>query len=81
MTTTRTDSPAPAPAVHKIRWFVYAGGERIPRTATMRGQWGYDATCSCGWDTKTGGATLGYVKGEVWWHKRDAANDAAEALA
>ena len=57
------------PVKHRISWWVYAGRERIRHTATMRGQWGYDATCSCGWDTKTGGATRRYVADEVWFHK------------
>lgn len=59
-----------APVEHKIRWWVYAGPERIRHSANMRGRWpGWDATCSCGWDTRTGGATRGYVSGEVDFHK------------
>jgi hypothetical protein len=54
---------------HRISWYVYVGGERVRRAATMRGTWGYDVTCSCGWETKTGGATKSYVAGEVWLHK------------
>ena len=61
---------------HKIRWFVYTGEivngvrVRIPRTATMRGTWpGYDVECSCGWETKTGGATRKYTEDSVWMHK------------
>lgn len=54
---------------HKIKWFVYAGGEKIPRKASMRGQWGYDVECSCGWQTRTGGAVKRYVAEEVYWHK------------
>lgn len=53
----------------RIRWWVYAGAERIPRTAMMRGLWGYDATCSCGWDSRTGGAVERYVREQVWLHK------------
>lgn len=56
-------------AGHRIRWYVYAGTERIPHTSKMRGTWGYDAACSCGWDSRTGGATRRYVQGEVWLHK------------
>lgn len=59
-------------AEHRIRWYVYAGGERIPRTASMRGRWDFDATCSCGWDSKTGGALERYVRDAVAAHKRDA---------
>ena len=48
---------------HRIKWFVYAGGngqplEKIPHTASMRGRWpGWDVTCSCGWESRSGGAT------------------------
>lgn len=62
---------------HRIAWFVYTGArdenghpERIRRTATMRGTWpGYDVTCSCGWETRTGGAVRSYIEGEVSLHK------------
>jgi len=52
---------------HRISWFVYASNgsrsERLRRTATMRGRWdGWDAECSCGWGTHTGGA----IKERVW---------------
>lgn len=59
---------------HRVKWFVYTGGpngERIPRTASMRGTWpGYDVECSCGWATHTGGAVRSYIEREVWFHKR-----------
>lgn len=54
---------------HRITWWVYAGGERIRRTAKMRGTWGYDATCSCGWETRTGGAVKRHVSNEIYFHK------------
>jgi hypothetical protein len=54
---------------HKIKWFVVVNGQRAPRVSTMRGQWAYDATCSCGWDSRTGGALLRYVRDQVWLHK------------
>lgn len=56
-------------AEHRITWFVWAGNEKIRRTATMRGSWGYDVECSCGQKSRTGGATLGYMKGQVYDHK------------
>jgi hypothetical protein len=52
-----------------IKWFVYAGTEKIRYNATMRGTWGYDAECSCGWTTKTGGAIKRCVLEEVYYHK------------
>lgn len=63
---------------HRVAWFVYTGArdenghpERIRRTATMRGTWpfGYDVTCSCGWETTTGGAVRSSVEAEVHLHK------------
>ncbi len=60
---------------HRIRWFVWgwtpdAGSRQmIPRTAKMRGLWGYDVECSCGWKSLTGGATRRYVEGRVFIHK------------
>lgn len=54
---------------HKITWWVYAGSEKIRRTAKMRGTWGYDVTCSCGWETRTGGAVKRYIADEVYFHK------------
>lgn len=64
----------------RIRWYVYSGGERIRRQATMRGHWpGWDAECvTHNWDSKTGGATRGYVKHEVWSHKWDHRDDEEE---
>jgi hypothetical protein len=64
---------------HKISWFVYAGSERIPSTKSMRGTWGYDATCECGWDSKTGGATATAVGRMVNDHKWDVQNAAPVA--
>lgn len=65
-------------AAHRISWWVYAGGERVRHTATMRGHWpGWDATCSCGWDSRTGGAVRGSIRHEVWMHKWQAEQDGA----
>lgn len=57
---------------HRAKWFVYAGSEKTPHSATMRGQWGYDVECSCGWKTHTGGATKRYVAEELWDHRHAA---------
>jgi hypothetical protein len=60
---------------HHARWFVYAGGngmplEKIPHTASMRGHWpGYDVECSCGWKSRTGGATRSSVEDALWDHR------------
>jgi hypothetical protein len=56
---------------HRMRWFAYAGSERIPRTSAMRGSWGYDVECSCGeFATLTGGGTRRYVLELADEHKR-----------
>jgi hypothetical protein len=58
---------------HRARWFVWAGGQKMPHTASMRGMWGWDAECSCGdWESRTGGATRAYVAGELWNHRYEA---------
>jgi hypothetical protein len=63
------------PNTHRMTWWVYAGGKRIRYENTMRGSWGWDATCSCGWDSKLGGGTNAAVKRAVADHKRDVAQD------
>lgn len=63
---------------HRMRWYVYGGAYgsplvKLPHAANMRGHWpGWDAECSCGWKSNTGGATRGTVKHEVWMHKFEA---------
>lgn len=64
-------------AKHTIKYWVYAhdglgGVEKMRHSNTMRGNWGWDATCSCGWETRSGGALQSYIKREVWWHKLSA---------
>ena len=67
---------------HHVRWFVYTStGERIPRAASMRGQWpGYDAVCSCGWDSRTGGGLRRWVAELVAKHKQSATATQLEGL-
>ena len=53
-----------------IKWFVYSMGEKLPRTAAMRGAWdGYDFECSCGYQSKTGGAIKACVTEMMEKHK------------
>jgi hypothetical protein len=66
---------------HRIKWFVYAVSwdrsrvERLPHVASMRGSWdGWDAECSCGWASRTGGAIKARVSEAVADHKWDVAN-------
>jgi hypothetical protein len=54
---------------HRATWFVYAGDEKIRHNAQMRGQWGYDVTCSCGWESRTGGGLKRYVSDQLWQHR------------
>jgi hypothetical protein len=64
---------------HRARWFVYAGTEKVPHQASMRGQWGWDVECSCGWQTRTGGGTRSYVMDELWAHRFSEQCQAEEA--
>lgn len=50
-------TPGEAPlAGHRARWYVWSAGERMPHESSMRGAWGWDVVCECGWDSRTGGA-------------------------
>jgi hypothetical protein len=57
---------------HRATWYVWAGDEKIRATSTMRGTWGWDATCTCGWESHTGGATRGSVEDALYEHRSDA---------
>lgn len=59
------------PETHRIRWYVHSGGELIPRESSMRGAWPFEAKCSCGWETRTGGAVRSYVAFLIRDHKFD----------
>jgi len=58
---------------HRATWWVYPEPgntvTRIRRQATMRGQWGHDVTCSCGWDSRTGGGLRRYVEDLLFDHR------------
>lgn len=53
----------------KIKWWVVQDGRRYPHESTMRGQWAFEATCACGWDSKTGGAVRSAIRRDVANHK------------
>lgn len=62
--------------VHRISWWGVAGGERVPRTGSMNTRgWGFDATCTCGWDSRTGGAIAPRIKEAVAAHRLNASLD------
>lgn len=64
-------SPASDGTKHAIRWWAVFASERVRRTSTMKdNDYVWDATCSCGWDSRTGGATMGHVDQLVQEHKR-----------
>lgn len=67
---------------HKLSWFVKADGnsEWMPRTSSLRGRWNYDAKCSCGWESRTGGGTYSSVRQMVADHKHEAAREASRGL-
>ena len=53
----------------KIQIFVYAGEEKIRHTSHMRGEWGYDFKCSCGYQSRTGGVVRSCVRDLIDTHK------------
>jgi hypothetical protein len=63
---------------HRATWWVYPEpgntATRIRYQKTMRGTWGYDVTCSCGWDSRTGGGLRRYVAEQLDGHRADAQN-------
>jgi len=66
----------PEQAGHRISWFAVlpgdfaAGRTRIPRNRHMNGRdWGWDATCTCGWDSRTGGAIQARVEDAIADHR------------
>jgi hypothetical protein len=62
---------------HIIRWFARFPGtdeDWTPRSAGMSmaaNQFGWDVRCSCGWETRTGGAVPRYIRDQIWWHRWD----------
>ena len=56
---------------HRIRHYVYDGSSMIPRESGMRGAWPCEAKCSCGWETRSGGAVRSWIDKEVAAHKFD----------
>lgn len=59
---------------HRVRWFAYSGpyGEKEPlRSGQKLIGIGYDVTCSCGWESKTGGAIKASVQRDLLAHRLD----------
>ena len=54
----------------QIKWFVYNGSEKMRYTGGISFR-AWDASCSCGWESKTGGAIRTRVVEEVRVHKRE----------
>lgn len=77
------DANTATATAHRMTWYVFTGGldsngrpEKIRKTAGMRGMWpGYDVVCTCGFESRTGGATLTSIKATVADHKWLAAAD------
>jgi len=78
MSLTKLLVPADILRDHRATWWVYpepgntARSSRIRYQKTMRGTWGYDVTCSCGWDSRTGGGLRRYVADLLLDHRLDA---------
>lgn len=54
---------------HRGTWYVWAGGQRLRHNTQMRGMWGWDVACKCGWESRTGGATRHSVDDLFWDHR------------
>jgi hypothetical protein len=64
--------PPRTPAGHTFRWYGILPGERVPRNRHMNGgDWGWDATCTCGFDTRTGGAIQERIRDAIEDHLWD----------
>ena len=63
---------------HRATWWVYAEPGNTDRStlirhqSSMRGMWGYEVKCSCGWETNTGGGLRRYVADQLFDHRLDA---------
>jgi hypothetical protein len=64
-----------------IQWLVWSGMEKIPFETSMRGAWGWDVKCSCGWESRTGGGVRSWLKEMVRNHKLENHNYSYRAAA
>lgn len=70
------DGAVPAPD-EAANTHVHGRDFRVRRNARMNGRdWGWDATCSCGWDSRIGGGTQAAVRRAIGDHKWDVAYEA-----
>lgn len=52
-----------------IKWFVvFSDGSKMRRSNGFIGN-AFDAECSCGWATHSGGAIKARIEEEIWEHK------------
>lgn len=65
---------------HRVRWIAISpDGYKQPRAAWMTDRssgYGWDAVCSCGWESRTGGALASCVRRAIVEHKELAWLDA-----
>lgn len=67
---------------HRATWFVYGGphGEKIrPARGRKYHRMGWDVTCSCNWESRTGGAAKGSVAALLQDHRHLMQANAGEA--
>lgn len=68
---------------HRASWWCMAWDgqgnvEWLRHTAIMRGGWGHDVECSCGWKSRTGGGTRRSVEEKLWDHRLEAQWEAVQ---
>lgn len=63
-------------SAHRIRWFARfpdTADDWTPRTRSMVAcSFAWDARCTCGWETSTGGAVVAEINRKVRQHRQDA---------
>lgn len=52
-----------------IKWIVWHGREKEYRSNEVKWGQGYDFECSCGYESRTGGAILSAIQKQIWQHK------------
>jgi hypothetical protein len=53
----------------QIKWFYFVDGKKYRMVKGLIGVNAWDATCSCGWESRVGGGVKSYLDQLVFEHK------------
>ena len=53
----------------QIKWFYVVNGRKYRMVKGLIGNTAWDATCSCGWESRTGGGVKSWLDQMVFEHK------------